>query len=164
MTCPAVRGRVTMGAQVLAIIMLETVLIGWVPHFMIPGHYKAYQWLLTGINLLVVLLLAWRMPESPRWLEAREKLDQARKVMERMEARVMKNHPVLPEPDLRAHDVVAEEKTNMFAVFSKEYWFRTVFMLVVFVLLYGGIVYGNSLLRVVFLAEAAVTVPASSSP
>ena len=55
MTGPAVRGRVTMGAQVLAIIMLETVLIGWIPHFMIPGHYKAFQWLLTGINLLIVL-------------------------------------------------------------------------------------------------------------
>ena len=155
MTGPAVRGRVTMGAQVLAIIMLETVLIGWIPHYMIPDHYKAFQWLLTGINLLIVLpLLAWRMYESPRWLESREKFDQARKVMERMEARVMKKYPVLPEPNLSQYEVVAEEKTNMFAVFSKEYWFRTVFMLVVFVLLYGGIVYGNSSYAYVFLSES----------
>jgi MFS family permease len=153
MTGPRIRGRVTMGGQVLAIIMLETVLIGWIPHFMIPDHYKAFQWLLSGVNLLIVLpLLAWRMYESPRWLESREKFDQARKVMERMEARVMKKHPVLPEPDTSLYTVVAEEKTNMFAVFGKQYWFRTVFMLVVFVLLYGGIVYGNSSYAYLFLS------------
>ena len=53
------------------------------------------------------------MPESPRWLEARERRDQARKVVERMEARVMKRHPVLPEPDLTPYEVVAEEKTSL---------------------------------------------------
>ena len=153
MTGPGIRGRVTMGGQVLAIIMLETVLIGWIPHFMIPAHYKAFQWLLSGVNLLIVLpLLAWRMYESPRWLESREKFDEARKVMERMEARVMKKHPVLPEPDTRHYTVVAEEKTNMLAVFGKDYWFRTVFMLVVFVLLYGGIVYGNASYAYLFLS------------
>jgi MFS family permease len=93
------------------------------------------------------------MYESPRWLESREKFDRARKVMEKMEARVMKRHPVLPEPDLsEQHTVVAEEKTNMLAVFGKDYWFRTVFMLVVFVLLYGGIVYGNSSYAYLFLS------------
>ena len=52
------------------------------------------------------------------------------------------------------HTVVAEEKTNMFAVFGKEYWFRTVFMLVVFVLLYGGIVYGNASYAYLFLSDS----------
>ena len=155
MTSPAVRGRVVMGAQVLAIILLETVLIGWIPHFMIPAHYKAFQWLLAGVNVLIILpLLYFRMPESPRWLEARERIEAARKIVEQMEARVMKKHPVLPEPDLSPYEVVAEEKTNMFAVFSKQYVYRTVFMLVVFVLLYGGIVYGNSSYAYVFLAES----------
>jgi MFS family permease len=155
MTSPAVRGRVVMGAQVLAIILLETVLIGWIPHFMIPAHYKAFQWLLAGVNVLIILpLLYFRMPESPRWLEARGRVDQARKIVERLEARVRKTHPVLPEPDLSPYQVVAEEKTNMFAVFSKQYVYRTVFMLVVFVLLYGGIVYGNSSYAYVFLSES----------
>src|ERR1700684_2568626 len=153
MTGPKIRGRVTMGGQVLAIIMLEFVLVGWIPHFMIPDHYQAFQWLLTGINLLIILpLLAWRMYESPRWLESREKFDQARKGMEKMEARVMKKHPVLPEPDTSLYTVVDEKKTNMFAVFSKQYVYRTVFMLVVFVLLYGGIVYGNSSYAYLFLS------------
>ena len=71
-----------------------------------------------------------------------------------MEARVRKSHPVLPEPDLSPYQVVAEEKTNMFAVFSKQYVYRTVFMLVVFVLLYGGIIYGFSSYSFVYLSES----------
>ena len=60
----------------------------------------------------------------------------------------MKRHPVLPEPDLTPYEVVAEEKTSMFAVFSKQYVFVTIFLLVVMVLGYGGIIYGNARLRV----------------
>src|ERR1700742_1890108 len=121
---------------------------------MVPAHYQAFQWLVTGCCIRgLPPLLYFRMPESPRWLESRERFDDARKVMEKMEARVMKRHPVLPEPDLsEQHTVVAEEKTSMFAVFGKDYWFRTVFMLVVFVLLYGGIVYGNASYAYLFLS------------
>ena len=56
----------------------------------------------------------------------------------------MKRHPVLPEPDLAPHQVVAEEKTSMFAVFGKQYVWVTIFLLVVMVLGYGGIIYGNA--------------------
>lgn len=152
-TAPTVRGRVVMGAQVLAILLVDTVLVGLIPHYMIPGQYRGYLWLLAGVNLLMLLLLAWRLPESPRWLETREHFDQARKIVERMEARVMKRHPVLPEPDLTPHRVVAEERTSVFAVFSRQYLLRTVFLLVVFVLGYGGIIYGNASYAFVFLAE-----------
>jgi MFS family permease len=153
MTSVAVRGRVVMGAQVLAIILLECVFLGIIPHYMVPAHYQAFQWLLSGVNLLIILpLIFFRVMESPRWLESRERRDEARKIVERMEARVRKSHPVLPEPDLAPYEVVAEEKTNMFAVFAPQYVVRTVFMLVVFVLLYGGIVYGFSSYSIVFLS------------
>ena len=153
MTSVVVRGRVVMGAQVLAIILLECVFLGIIPHYMVPAHYQAFQWLLSGVNLLIILpLIFFRVMESPRWLESRERRDEARKIVERMEARVRKSHPVLPEPDLAPYEVVAEEKTNMFAVFAPQYVVRTVFMLVVFVLLYGGIVYGFSSYSIVFLS------------
>ena len=75
--------------------------------------------------------------------------------MERMEARVMKRHPVLPEPDLAPYQqVVSEEKTSMFAVFSKRYLWTTILLLVVMVLGYGGIVYGNGGYGYLFLAES----------
>src|ERR1700742_796132 len=120
---------------------------------MVPAHYQAFQWLVTGCCIRgLPPLLFFRMYESPRWLEARGHIDRARTIVEKMEARVMKKHPVLPEPDLTPHEVVAEEKTSMFAVFSPQYEARTVFMLVVFVLLYGGIVYGFSSYSIVFLS------------
>ncbi len=93
------------------------------------------------------------MPESPRWLEARERHDQARKIMERMEARAIRGgRIVLPEPDLNPYEVVAEEKTNMFAPFGKKFVVVTVFLLVVMALGYGGIVYGGASQAFLFLA------------
>ena len=151
---PAVRSKVIMGAQVLAIVLLAVVLASLIPHYWIPGEYRRYLWLLAGLNIVVALVLSWRMPESPRWLEARGRRDQARTIVERMEARVMKRHPVLPEPDLTPHQVVAEDKTRWFAPFGRGYLAVTVFLLVVMVLGYGGIVYGSVGYRFLFLAES----------
>ena len=154
MAGPLARSRIIMFAQVLAIILGLSIWRGVIPHYMIPGQYKAYLWLLAGLNLVVMLLIIWRLPESPRWLEARGRTDQARKIMERLEARIMKRHPVLPEPDLTPYEVVAEEKTSMFAVFSRQYVFVTILLLVVMVLGYGGIIYGNAGYAYLFLAES----------
>src|ERR1700759_4765502 len=97
---PTVRPRVMMISQVAAIFVLLVILTGIIPHYWFPSQYKLYLWLLAGLNILVAIALFFRMPESPRWLEARERRDEARQVMEGMEARVMRRHPVLPEPDL----------------------------------------------------------------
>jgi putative MFS transporter len=127
-------------------------LSGIIPHYMFPGQYRAFLFLLAGINIVVALLLTWRMPESPRWLEARERHDQAHRVMDRMEARVKKRHPVLPEPDLTPHQVVAEEKPNWLAPFGRQYVVTTVFILVVMALGYGGIIYGYAGYAILFLS------------
>jgi len=150
---PAVRGKVIKVAQVLAIFLLSTVLTGLIPHYWIPSEYRLYLWLLAGLNILVALALFWRMPESPRWLEARKRRDQARQIVERMEAQVLKRYPVLPEPDLAPHQVVTEEKTSWLAPFGRQYMAVTVFLLVVMVLGYGG-VYGYAGYRFLFLAES----------
>ena len=150
---PAVRSKVIRSAQVLAIFLLSVVLSSLIPHYWIPGQYRRYLWLLAGLNSVMALALFWRIPESPRWLEARERRDQARTIVERMEARVTKRHPVLPEPDLTPHQVVAEEKTRWLAPFGRQYVAVTVFLLVVMVLGYGH-VYGYAGYRFLFLAES----------
>jgi MFS family permease len=150
---PAVRSKVIRSAQVLAIFLLSVVLSSLIPHYWIPGQYRRYLWLLAGLNIVMALALFWRIPESPRWLEARERRDQARTIVERMEARVTKRHPVLPEPDLTPHQVVAEEKTRWLAPFGRQYVAVTVFLLVVMVLGYGY-VYGYAGYRFLFLAES----------
>lgn len=150
-TGPAVRTKVVMGSQVVAIVIFQVVLGGIVPHYWFPVHYRWYLWLLTGLNLAVALALFWRMPESPRWLEARERRAQARRLVERMEARVMKRHTRLPEPALAPHQVLAEEQTSMFAPFGSQYVLVAVLLLVVMALGYGGIVYGNVAYQILFL-------------
>ena len=125
---------------------------GIIPHYWFPVHYRWFLWLLTVLNVLVAIYLAFRMPESPRWLEAKERRAEARKVIERMEARVMKRHPVLPEPDLSPYEVVAQEKTPWWAPFGKNYLVVTVFLLVVMALGYGGIVYGGTSQILIYLS------------
>ena len=62
-----------------------------------------------------------------------------------MEARASRGGRIaLPEPDLRPYEVVAEEKTSWLAPFGKKYVVVTVFLLVVMVLGYAGIVYGGA--------------------
>ena len=93
------------------------------------------------------------MPESPRWLEARERRTQARKVVERMETRASRGGRIaLAEPDLAPHQVVAEEKTSWLAVFGKNYMLVTILLLVVMVLGYGGIIYGAASQAFLFLS------------
>ena len=79
---PTVRPRVMMVCQVVAIFLLLVVLTGIIPHYWFPGQYRQYLWLLAGLNIAIAVLLFFRMPESPRWLEARERRDQARQVVE----------------------------------------------------------------------------------
>ena len=142
---PSWRRKVMLPSQTLCIFLLFVVLTGIVPHYMFPGSYRAYLFVLAGLNLLVGVYLYFRMPESPRWLEARERRDEARTVMERLEARVSKGGRVaLPDPNLQPYEVVAEEKTSWLAPFGKKYLFVTVFLLVVMVLGYAGIVYGGA--------------------
>ena len=95
---PTWRRRVMLPCQTVCIFLLFVVLTGIVPHYMFPGSYRAYLWLLAGLNILVAIYLYFRMPESPRWLEARERRDQARKAVARMETRVMKRTPCCPSP------------------------------------------------------------------
>ena len=148
---PVWRRKVMMPCQAVCIFLLYVVIGGIIPHYWFPVHYRWFLWLLTGVNLAVAVYLFFRMPESPRWLEARELRDGARQVVERMETRVKKRHPVLPEPDLSPYEVVAQEKTPWWAPFGRQYVVITVFLLVVMVLGYGGIVYGGASQVLIFL-------------
>ena len=59
--------------------------------------------------------------------------------------------PRAARTDLSPYEVVAQEKTPWWAPFGKQYVFVTVFLLVVMVLGYGGIVYGGASQVLIFL-------------
>jgi MFS family permease len=149
---PTVRPRIMMVSQTVCIFLLLVVLTGIIPHYWFPSHYRLYLWFLAVLNFLVAVYLVFRMPESPRWLEARERRDAARQIVERMEARASRGGRVaLPEPDLTPYEVVAGEKTPWWAPFGKNYLVITVLLLVVMVLGYAGIVYGGYSQIILFL-------------
>ena len=50
---PALRSKVIMGAQVVAIFLLAVVLASLIPHYWIPGEYRRYLWLPTRLLLLL---------------------------------------------------------------------------------------------------------------
>ncbi len=142
---PTWRRRVMLPSQTLCIFLLFVVVGGIIPHYWFPVHYRWFLWFLAGVNLLIAVALFFRMPESPRWLEAREQRDKARKITEQMEARVSKGGRIeLPEPDLQPYEVVAEEKTSWLAPFGRQYVVVTMFLLMVMLLGYAGIVYGGA--------------------
>ena len=151
---PSWRRQVMLPCQAVCIFLLFVVIGGIIPHYWFPVHYRWFLWMLTGLNLAVAVYLYFRMPESPRWLEARELRDKARRVVERMEVRVSKGGRIaLPEPDLSPYEVVAEEKTPWWAPFGRNYVVVTTFLLVVMVLGYAGIVYGGASQIFLFLIE-----------
>lgn len=153
MVSPAIRGKVTLGSQVVAVVIF-TFLTGFVPHYMIPGDYRQFLFLLAGLQFVVLLpLLVWRLPESPRWLEAKGRVDEARRVLERLEDRCRRHAGELPEPDLTVHEVVSAEHVGIFEVFQGRYRWRTILLLICWILGYGGIVYGSGAYRLVFLAS-----------
>src|SRR6202453_1989961 len=60
---PKVRPRIMMVSQVVCIFLLEVILTGLIPHWWFPSQYKAYLWLLAGLNIVVAVVLFFRMPE-----------------------------------------------------------------------------------------------------
>src|SRR5271155_615080 len=142
---PSWRRKVMLPCQTLCIFLLFVVVGGIIPHYWFPVHYRWFLWMLAIVNIVIAAVLYFRMPESPRWLEAKERRDEARKGVEQMEARVSKGGRIaLPDPDLRPYEVVVEEKTSWIAPFGKKYLVVTVFLLAVMVLGYAGIVYGGA--------------------
>src|ERR1700744_4272625 len=89
---PKVRPKVLMSTQTVCIFLLFVVFSGILPHYWFPGQYRLYLWVLTVLNLLIAVALFFRMPEAPRWLEAKGRHEQAHAVLAKLEARVAKRH------------------------------------------------------------------------
>ena len=67
---PTWRRRVMLPSQTLCIFLLFVVVGGIIPHYWFPVHYRWFLWFLAIVNLVIAVALFFRMPESPRWLEA----------------------------------------------------------------------------------------------
>jgi putative MFS transporter len=134
-----VRGRMTQTSQALAVFLL-VVLTSLPGILLMPEHYQAYVVVMAAGPLLLVLLVAFVLPESPRWLDAHGRHEQAEAVVSTLERDCETRAGPLPAPI--AGDVVPQSQATVRDLFGPEYGRRTVLLLACWLLGYSGLVYG----------------------
>lgn len=157
-TSPEVRNRLLLGSQ--GTTALVSVAVGLMAYALIPAHWQAYVYAAAVIQLFILLpLLIWRLPESPRWLEARGRHADAERVMSQLEERCQRHlAEPLPEPDPRPHPVIQAEHGAWRELFTNpEYRRRTILILCAWLLGYPGIVYGYGAFASVYMVDHGAT-------
>lgn len=140
---PKHRGRVMLGSQVLAVAVYG--LLGNIPAILwIPNHYEIFINFYCVVSLVVLVPLAWAMPESPRWLEAHGRHDEAEQVTAKLEAECLRRSGLrsLPEPDYASYAVTSSTHVPIKELFRGQYGRRTILLLVAWILGYSGMIYG----------------------
>lgn len=141
---PRERGRVMLASQVLAVAVFG--LLGNVPAILwVPQHYEWFIYLFSIVTLVLLVPLAlWGMPESPRWLEAHGRHDEAQRVMARLEDECRRRSGLaeLPTPDYGRYAVPVSEHVPMRELLRGRYGQRSIVLLIAWTLGYSGMVYG----------------------
>ena len=107
-------------------------LLAWLLVPQTVAGLSGWRWVVIfgSFGALVVWVLRWRLPESPRWLAQRGRLAEAEQVISRMEAQVAIEHggalppPAPPTPE-------ATHQGRYVEVFAPTYIKRTLMMVVV---------------------------------
>ena len=141
---PRDRGRVMLASQVLAVAVYG--ILGNVPGLLwIPNHTDWYIYFFSIVALIVLVPLAlFALPESPRWLEAHGRHDEAETIVGSMEAETRRRCGIqsLPEPDYASYEVPVAKHVPVGELFRGRYRQRSIMLLVAWILGYSGIVYG----------------------
>jgi MFS family permease len=140
---PKDRGRVMLSSQVLAVAIYG--LLGNIPAILwIPNHYELFINFYCVVSLVVLVPLAWIIPESPRWLEAHGRHADAERVTAKLEAECLRRSGLvsLPEPQYAKYTVDVRQHVPVTELFRGEYGRRSMLLLVAWVLGYSGMIYG----------------------
>jgi MFS family permease len=158
MTSPLVRNKVLLASQ--GVTALVAVSVNLLAFWLIPSQWQAFLWVSAGVEIVVLLpLLYWKLPESPRWLEARGRHEEAERVMAEYERRVQSvTGASLPEPDHGMHPVVVAEKGAWREIFTNpQYRGRTILLLACWLLGYAGLIYGVGAFAAVYMVDHGAT-------
>jgi putative MFS transporter len=106
--------------------------LAWLLVPLAPLGVSGWRWvvIIGSTGALVVWIIRWRLPESPRWLAQHGRLAEAERVIGAIEARVAAEHgralppPAPPVPEEPGHGRYAE-------AFAPAYLSRTIMMIVV---------------------------------
>ncbi len=154
MTAPAIRNRVLLTSQ--GVTALVAVSVNLAASWLIPAHWQSFLWISAAVLIVVLLPLnLWLLPESPRWLEARGRGEEAERVVADIETRCREatGRP-LPEPDQGLHPVVVAEKGGWKEIFTNPlYRGRTITVLICWLLGYAGLIYGAGAFAAVYMVD-----------
>ncbi|MEM0363767.1 MAG: MFS transporter [Sulfolobaceae archaeon] len=119
-----------------------------------------WQWLfiIGGLGIITILPFRFLIPESPRWLEARGRIEEAEKIVSKIERIAEKEKGPLPPPE--ELEVITSYKIPFKTLFEKEYIKRTI-MLWIFEFFQTGVYYGFTSLAPTVLYEKGFTIAKS---
>jgi putative MFS transporter len=161
---PRMRGRAFALNQVITYLAVPTVaLAAWLLVPRAPFGIDGWRWVIAlgAVGSLVVWVLRWGLPESPRWLAGIGALDRAQGIVAQMEQRVaQETGKSLPAPSDDVATPVTESRGRFRELWSKKYAPRTV-MLVIFHLAQAVGLYGFSNWVPTFLIKQGSSVSSS---
>ncbi|MDQ2804245.1 MAG: MFS transporter [Pseudomonadota bacterium] len=152
---PASRGRWGTGLAVITNSSLFfSALIG---RFVIPNFGWRWMFVIVGVGALVVWYLRKSMPESPRWLESKGRLDEAERIVARAEQEASKGQP-LPPPLVTEIPVV--QQPSLGTLFSRRLVSRTLIGCLVLITLNTAI-YGFIAFLPTFMVRQGINIVTS---
>jgi MFS family permease len=155
---PTVRGKVLLASQgstALVGVGISLLAFAWV-----PLHWQWFVWAGALFQIVVLLpLLWWLLPESPRWLEANGHAEDAERVMRELERRVQRAHGgSLREPDHGQHPLLLTDRAAWRELFSNpRYRGRILLILACWLCCYPGLIYGVGAFISVYMVDHGVT-------
>jgi putative MFS transporter len=117
---------------------------GVTSYYWIPLHYQWWIYTLSAAPIVLCIPLGLMMPESPRWLEGKGRVEAADRIVTKWEASAEKRHGPLPAPNLAQHTVIQTKRVPAGELFGPRYRATTLLLLAVWFFGYSGIVYGGA--------------------